>query len=270
MRTVLNMAPEAFGRQNDPLISAFSVNGFLDGFAGVLGKVAEIGQFAFAELDRGVPANWDELTIPAIERVCQKMDRTGCNLAWVPRPALVERVLSTLPSTSAFEVLLEDRADVAADLRAAVAAIDTPALEFRVKAATEAVDSFVENRMIAAQAAASVTLTGVAHDLARAHRLDGVRRALSEIDLDEATILDLRRRAVRRLVGNAMRGANRAAEGPYSRSASAHDAAPGQYTEANALAALLLLVGALCELREELLTPELAAARRWSMGLPIK
>lgn len=233
-------------------------------FDGVVARVGELADCAISEFDRAVPANWDELTIPAMERTCRKMDRTDCSLAWVPRSALVERVLHA-PDEKSFEILLAHRDHVIEDLRAALAAIHTPELTDRVDGAREAIDSFADHRELAAQATATAALTGVAHQLSREHRLVEVRRELSKWDLDRATVLDLRRCAVRRLIERAMRGASRTARGPYRRSPSAHDIRREQYTTENVLAALLLVVAGLCELREEIEAPDLAAARRRAM-----
>jgi hypothetical protein len=41
-----------------------------------------------------------------------------------------------------------------------------------------------------------------------------------------------------------------------------------QNNERHAICALQLMVGALCELREEYLFPDLANAHRWHMGVP--
>lgn len=229
---------------------------------------ATVASAVLDELDRAVPGNWDELTIPQIEALARRMDHSRCNLAWVPRGKLVAELLAAPPGTAPIALLLGHREDVIDDLGATFEMLaENSALGFRLQGAQEALASFQDGRMIAAQATASAALTGVAHELASEERLGRVQSALSNIDLERATVLDLRRRTVRRLVGRAMAGTNRYVAGPYNRSASLHDVAPAQYTVENALAALLLLAGALCELREEQLSPRLADARRWSMGL---
>jgi hypothetical protein len=88
------------------------------------------------------------------------------------------------------------------------------------------------------------------------------------VGFERATILDLRRRAVRRLLGQATKSGDFRAAGPYRRSASVHDITERQYIPENALAAVLLAIGGLCELHEELLAPELAVAWRHEMCLP--
>jgi hypothetical protein len=236
--------------------------------ADVVQSVATVAWAVLDELDRAAPGNWDELTIPQIEAVARRMDESRCNLAWVPRGELVAEVLAAPPTAIPISLLLARREDVIFDLGAAFESLaSTSAHGFRVGAAQEALASFRDGRLVAAQATASAALTGVAHDLTREERLGKVQSALSSIDIERATVLDFRRRTVRRLVGHAMAGTNRHVAADYNRSASLHDVAPGQYTAENALSALLLLAGALCELREEQLSPALASARRWNMGL---
>src|SRR4051794_28037036 len=111
-----------------------------DDFGRRLAELAEAGAtIALAvldELDRGVPGNWDELTIPQIEAVARRMDESRCNLAWAPRGALVAEVLAASPGTAPIAVLLAHREAVIEDLAATFETLaENSAFSFRVQGA---------------------------------------------------------------------------------------------------------------------------------------
>lgn len=201
--------------------------------------------------EASLPPNWRSLSKDEQLELFDWMLDLGWCLAWAPRSEIISELLS---ADNAHETLLNGKEEVIEDLFLVLEEVDEPVLERHKQGAREALESFVEGRMIAAQATSSSLLTHVLYDIMEMDKLKDARVKLSDFDPHEVSFQNYRTATVLATIGNRTLEMYHPGDGVpthFNRHASTHTLSEAQYNEVNALVSLLNLISLLRELQEQ-------------------
>jgi hypothetical protein len=200
--------------------------------------------------EEAIPPNWAGLEPDEIMHVLDRVGETGYCLVWVPRVELVRAIIGHAPSSAA-GILLGHREDVLRDLGATLADVDHPDLQEHRKAAEEAVRVFRGGDFRAAQALANCVLTSELHVWFEM-KMSAATKRVTAANPTDAPIQELRLHTIYLALNKALDRFYPAAPAAdfsrFNRHNTAHRITRKQWTEANALSALLLAVSFLREL----------------------
>lgn len=222
------------------------LNRSLSGFQFKLDGISQ----QFGELVRHeLPDNWPEDA--QLGDVEQLVLASRWAVVWVPREEIIAELRAAGDEDERRAVLARRRQDVVADLRACLAVTTNADLQAFVAATADAVEAVDAGHPSAAQALAASVLAATLRDALEYHTFSRARDAL-DVDWREQSYRLFRLGLVSGVVVDAL---NRFYPGDpvpeaYNRHATAHTVSAEQYTEVNALTALMLDVSLLRELHE--------------------
>jgi hypothetical protein len=213
-----------------------------------------------------MPANWHGFEVGDVTAAIDTATASGINLVWVPRADIVRAVCAAEHDADREAVLVDHRSEIVGDLDDVIAQVTLPSLGHLSRMARQAIAACRDGHFAAAQSHAAAALSGVVHDVFGHKRFSDARAAFSKDDPDDVALSTLRLCVLRQVFARALEHTNYAEPG-FNRNASLHGAFPDQHTDANALAALLLLVGVLREVQAFLEAQEqIEAAARTRSG----
>ncbi|MET7310246.1 hypothetical protein ABZS68_24990 [Streptomyces sp. NPDC005571] len=220
---------------------------------------------AMATLQRGyeqvMPGNWKQagLDYSAIVPVIHE----GTPLVWVPSAEVIQDLLAAPDDTARAGILVTNKARIIASCRGVLAEVTLPELKPQAEFIAECLAMAEAQMMAGAQALAASVWDTVYRGICRAQpdlqgkqgRFDSYKRVASrlpQVDPDESTILEFRQACVLAPFVSACEDfwAPDPVPASFNRHATVHAAGPTQYTEANALTAIMLAVSVLRELQE--------------------
>jgi hypothetical protein len=207
--------------------------------------VAQVAENVRSMARRGLAPNWMHLDREELEATVLLMSSAEVNLAWAPNPAILRELIAADPA-EVDGILAAHASDIIAELGDVLDDVHEPKLEAAARGARQALDANAAGLPVPAQAAAAVLVNVIVEDL---HGLRSIRRAHStyrRLDPEKADFDEFRRTAVRRCLSFACAGEDVPGTS-FRRNRSAHHLDPEQYTPANAVRALLLVVGLLRE-----------------------
>lgn len=216
----------------------------------IMDAAARAAEALHTSWQAAVPSNWRDLAFVEIEAVLDLMEESGWALVWIPRGEIVRTLIET--DADAREArLLSVEADVLDDLLFATDGLTRPELTELRDANREAIDSYRDQRLLAAQSLATVVFTTLFHQQI-AQTFGGGRTRIEPLDPRDATIANIRLYCVLRVVLVAIVSYSPKDGEPipnkFNRHASTHRLSAAQYTRLNALAALMLSTALLCEI----------------------
>jgi hypothetical protein len=198
-----------------------------------------------------IPLNWLELGVGSHRRVRKVMLETGICLIWVPRPEIVKKLIAPMSKAERDEVLLADEETILADVSECVFAVGHPRLDDLRQSGEEAIAAYRDGHRRAAQALSAALLGAVLTDHFGYQKFDEARRAFES---DHPEQVDPRANRIASIQWSIREAIRSSYDWPppegFNRHLSAHAVDSDQYTDANALSALMLVAGALRELQE--------------------
>jgi hypothetical protein len=203
--------------------------------------------------EAALPPNWREFEkVDRVTEILDFMEETGWSLAWVPRPSVVEDLLAARDAAACGQALLAHEVEVLEDLDLCLAEVTDEDLAETVNAASEAVGSYRDGRVLAAQALATCLFTTLIHVNLEHETFGKARAAFTEDDPMHVSIGRFRLVAILRSAGRAIeKYKGRPGEGVptiFNRHASTHRVGAIQYTRVNSLTSLMLVASLLREL----------------------
>lgn len=197
-----------------------------------------------------LPPNWEGFDVEEVSTAIERTGNTGYCLVWIPRIEIVREVLAA-DETATKKVLLARRDDVLDDALAILAEVAEPELALERDAAEEAIRAFRDGHSKPAQALASSVFTSAAHKLFEMGT-KAIKKRMAETHPDEATIAQLRIRTIFLAGTHALADFwpdhARPVRRDFNRHNTAHRITAEQWTDANALSAIMLSTAFLREL----------------------
>jgi hypothetical protein len=197
-----------------------------------------------------LPPNWEGFEVEDVTAAVERIESTGYCLVWLPRIEIVREVLAA-DEAATKEVLLKRRDEVLADAVTVLANVGEPELTLERDAASAAIDAFRDGHWMAAQALASSVFTSAAHE-AFEMGTSAIGKRMAEKHPNEATLAQLRITTIYLAATHALalfrpdRGYP--VRSDFNRHNTAHRITAEQWTEANALSAIMLSTAFLREL----------------------
>lgn len=193
------------------------------------------------------PDNWEGLESHQLIAATRLGSQSGINVLWVPRVEVIRQLLA-VEDRERDSVLVAAEVDIFDDFAAQLREVAHPGLDHVPKLAAEAIAAHRDGHHAPAQALAAAALSRVVHANFGYKRFADARIRFERDDPLHGVELPLFRiSALMQTFGRALHHTDHAAPG-FNRHASTHAIAEDQYTEANSIAAMLLLVGLLREL----------------------
>jgi hypothetical protein len=201
--------------------------------------------------EAALPPNWREFEkVDRVTEILDFMEETGWSHAWVPRPSVIEDLLAAPDARG--QTLLAHEVEVLEDLDFCLAEVTDGDLAETVNAVSEAVGSYRDGRVLAAQALATCLFTTLIHVNLEHETFGKARAAFTEDDPMHVSIGRFRLVAILRSAGRAIekyRGnPGEAVPTIFNRHASTHRVGAIQYTRVNSLTSLMLVASLLREL----------------------
>jgi hypothetical protein len=208
----------------------------------------------FRPLREALPANWPDA--PDWEAALEIMN-DGIPLMWIPREEIVTALMGAADGAARRDLLVRRTAEIAADCQAALAEVDAAELLPLAGLASDACRALSAGHQAAAQAlSANVFDTWLRAAARRGVRISlpadgwfsyGKVRGLLEPLSGDITIRELRAEGslAPALMALASYGPGDTVPAEFSRHATAHAAGPEQYSDANAVIALMLATSVL-------------------------
>jgi hypothetical protein len=211
--------------------------------------ILEDARRAFVE---ALPPNWQNIPFDDLRVVLQLVEETGYCLVWLPREEIVREVIAA-DSTDIASVLLGRRNDVLDDAVALLSEVTAAEYTLEREAALAAISAFREGHAEAAQALASSVFTSTLHNAFATGRTKVIRKLMLETHPDDARIQELRLRTIYLAGAHALSEFRPDRAWPvrreFNRHNTAHRITAEQWTEANALSAIMLSTALLRELQ---------------------
>lgn len=207
-----------------------------------------------AWLKQGLPPNWRGLdSAGRATELLELMRQTGWCLVWVPRWEVIELVSSAGSDKERERILLNASKLIAEDVRAVMDDVTRPELVNEQSAARKAVATWEDGHPEAAQALASAGISSLIGGPVYVMKFWQARQRFGR-DPTQQAWLDFRQWTVLELVAASLQPYSvergDAVPATFSRHASAHSSSPVQFTEANAVAAVMLLAAFVRETQE--------------------
>lgn len=181
------------------------------------------------------------------------MLETGICLVWVPRPELIRKLIDSDGDAERESVLIGHEAEVLEDVGAALALATHTELGASPAVAREALGAYEAGCRRASQTLSGSLLTAVLDENFGQRNFADARTRFQRDHPDYVGMSVFRLAAVQQSIANAITPTRENPPG-FNRHATAHSIATTQFTDANALTALMLLAGVLRELHEAYLS----------------
>lgn len=207
-------------------------------------------QVAVDEVSDALPVNWRHLTWPQILAVVELMRRCGWSLVGTPPPEVIIDMLAADSDHHRKILLVDAEPQILHDLTRMLGGVKAPHLTDYQTAASEAVDVHAAGATRAAQALAGSTLSALTLDHFGHRHVRHARRTFRKLADDEAEIRELVLGALLLALATTLEGFDALGQQRhenFNRSESAHRISAPQYTPANSLTALMLLVATLVD-----------------------
>jgi hypothetical protein len=200
-----------------------------------------------------LPDNWRGLSMPELRAVADTMERTGWVLAWVPRDEILLDLIEAPDRRAANSRLLTHQDDVLDDLRKELGEVTAASLADLSFALQQGVRSYEGGMSFPAQAMVAVALTSVIKHQLDTPNLAGVGETSHAVGAGESPLLTFRRNSLLRAGGTALNSFWPRPGDPvpslFNPYATAHHFDLTHFTQANALAGLVLAVSFLRDLQ---------------------
>jgi hypothetical protein len=197
------------------------------------------------------PPNWAPLPPMDVWHVMLLMRDDGLSLAWTPPTEILRELLAARTLGERLTILVRHEAIILDELEALLGRIDEPDLAELSANARESLEAYRSGYHRGSQALTAATLTTAIHRHFAHRRLKKARAALAAMEPNEAGVRQLRLSAVMSAVAASLSEADPLSKAPrarFNRHASLHTAVYPQYTAANSLNALMLLISFLIEI----------------------
>jgi hypothetical protein len=225
---------------------------WLDAAQPVLERIGEAALEFRDATDEGVPSGWQALDTWQMLEVIDLMGQTGWCLTTSPPARTLGRLLRAPNRAEQGRILLGAETQILDDLDLELRASDDGRLPTFTAAAREAWDAHASGLFMASQALSAASLSGLSDRRGplEMKNLGAARNLLTQMDIEDAGLREIRFVAVARAVGTALE--NFPHDGPepglFNRHASVHGLSASQYTQLNSLTALMLFCGWLREI----------------------
>jgi len=200
-----------------------------------------------------LPDNWRGLSMTELRAVADTMERTGWVLAWVPRGEILLELIEAPDRRAANSRLLAHQDDVLDDLKKELGEVIDASLADVSFALQQGVRAYEGGLSFPAQALVAVVLTSVIKQQLDTPNLAGVGQKLQRGDPDESPLVTFRRNSLLRAGGTALNSYWSRPGDPvpslFHPYATAHHFDLTHFTQANALAGLVLAVSFLRDLQ---------------------
>lgn len=208
-------------------------------------------QQARAVWQTSLSPNWHELTADELRRTLELIEETGLCLVWTPRVDVIRSILGQTDCEEQLRMLDQQRTKVLEDLESALddatgAEIvgHADACDFAAKALAAERDGHSE----AAQALTAAGLGPILHDAFGFELLGNAYKDFNKTDMEEATLRLMKISLLQLCTARALTDTKRVTEPGFYRHATQHGER-SFFTSANSLAALMLLIGWVRELK---------------------
>lgn len=210
-------------------------------------RIAEINARLQAGITQSLAPNWRGLNVDQLGQVVYVMRDSGINLAWAPPREILIELLAATGEEQRNAVLVARSGEIRDSLRGVLDEVSYGGLFDARDAARECLDAHEAGYGRAAQALATVLLGNLVHDVLNHAKFKHAHNNYRRFDPEDTDLRELRLRSVLACLARASAGEDLAGD-DYRRNRSAHRVTATQYTPANAITALLLVVGLLREL----------------------
>jgi hypothetical protein len=244
VRAIAASQPElqSLGRRIDAALSSY-----LKALPGWSERIAEINAKLQAGIAQWLAPNWRGLNVEQLGQVVYAMRDSGINLAWAPPQGILIELLDATDDERRNAVLVERGGAIRDSLHGVLDEVSYVELFDARDAARECLDAHEAGHGLAAQALATVLLGNLVHDVLDHAKFKHAYNNYRRFDPEDTDLRELRLRSVLACLARASAGEDLPGD-DYRRNRSAHRVTDTQYTPANALIALLLVVGLMREL----------------------
>jgi hypothetical protein len=208
-------------------------------------SLPDLRELARDTLARATPDNWREFGASRLEELAE-LTAGGLAVVWVPRHSIVAELLDAQPHERD-AVLIDHRDAILVDLDAALREIPGDELADLVSVASEAVAAAYGGYPRAAQALTGAILTNLINVALDFARFNVARERFRQEHWTDVGLIAVRHTALLHCLASSLEHTDYAAPGFNRHSTAGHAAMVDQYTDANCLRGLLLLVGLLRE-----------------------
>jgi hypothetical protein len=210
---------------------------------------------AFTEaFEATMPENWRGLTNRQVFEAIDLMARTGWSLLRTPPAETIVELLETRNPVVRRQILLDAEPRILYDLDRLLRRIEKPSLLPLREATQESLESYRSGFFSCSQALSASILSSALHEQLGEKSHGKARRRFLEANEKEASIREFRWVAVQQAVGKVLDNHNpvtgRPERSDFNRNASAHRVKTPQYSQVNALSALMLVTALLLELND--------------------
>lgn len=220
---------------------------FSEQMSGVLENVvAGLSEFALA-FGRFAPKNWSEDA--DVEEITRIMHEEGYCLAWVPPAEIVDQMVSANAREEWDAVLETNAAQIVVSVRSILSECDEPSLQESRAAAEEAVTCWENGQRRAAQSLAASCLSHVVQQLLAYTQLAQAKKDWEVTDREELSFA-FRLELLGSCLSRSLRQTTDGLPG-FNRHATAHGVRTSDYSDANALNAVMLAAAWLREFQSE-------------------
>jgi hypothetical protein len=210
---------------------------------------------AFTEaFEAAMPENWRGLTNPQVFAAVDLMAGTGWSLLWTPPAETIVELLETRDPVVRRQILLDAEPRILYDLDRLLRRIEEPALLPLRDATQESLEAYRSGFFSSSQALSASILSSALHEHLGEKSHGKARRRFLEANEKEASIREFRWVAIQQALGKVLDDYNpvtgRPERSDFNRNASAHRVKAPQYSQVNALSALMLVTALLLELND--------------------
>jgi len=212
----------------------------------ILRRLEDFSEGIQRTLDVALP-NWRGLEVEEIEPALDFGAETGITTVWVPRGDIVRELLAARDDADRDRVLVEHETEILEDFHECLAAVTHGELREEADLCGKALAAHRAGHPEAAHALTASVLSGLVHEKFGYKHFSDARARFTEDDPNDVALSVVRLTALLQVFGRALHHTDYAPGPGFNRHATAHGHA-GQYTQVNAIAAHMLLVGLLREL----------------------
>lgn len=174
---------------------------------------------------------------------------TGISVAWAPRTSIIRELLAAGTSQEQREILEFKSTEILDDIEEALEGISSAGLLSSVTACKESIVTYRDGHPDPALAYASTILSHLVHDYIEEKSFEKIRETFEGVDpLNDVGRADFPLFTVGRIWVRAFERFEGSEDDAYNRNRTLHILGD-HYSEANLLAALMLVTGLLCELQ---------------------
>lgn len=195
--------------------------------------------------------NWRELGPEELTKTLELIEETRLCMVWTPRVEVIRAVLNESEHEAQLNALEQRRDEVLGDLENALDEAKGAEVVGHADAcwfATEAIAAERDGHSGAAQAVAASGLGPILHRAFGFEQLDGAYRKFNQTDMEEATLRLMKVSLLQLCTARTLTDPDRVTAPGFYRHPTQHGERP-YFSSANSLAALMLLVGWVRELK---------------------